>query len=156
MAAANSASILRVPGALKWNGTEIGTCRDKEFIPSMQIRAIFAEEWGCISDVVYVGESCVFKAVIRYPDAAALAMLPAGDLKYVADGTMRAGVLLSTKAGVLTFVPRASQHPSLTIHNAMPAYDESARLQLSLGEEYGFALVWYGTPDATGKVYTWA
>ena len=152
MGAASSASIIRVPGALKWNGTEIGTCRDKEFIPSMQVRAVFAEEWGCASNFLYVGEACVFKAVLRYPDSSAMGMLPAGSMKYVANGLMRAGMSLT--AGTLLFTPRASQHPSITIHNAHVAYDDSARLQLSLGEEYGFALVWYGTPDSSGKVYT--
>ena len=158
MAAPSSASIIRVPGTIKWNGTELGTVRDKEFIPNFRARQIWAEEFGCVTDVIYGGEMCLFKAVSRYPDSAMIAnMFPNASgttWSFDVNSSVRAGKSLGSAAGVLLFTPRYSGHPSITLHNAIPALDEAFRLQLSLGEEYGTAMVWYGTPDTNGQVYT--
>lgn len=177
MAAPSASSILRVPGDLIWNptdlgnppaygGTYLGMARDKEFIPQPVLRPIWAEEMSTYTDVIYGGERVVFKCVLRYPDSDALTTAA---FKAIASGSSgihwlfrpggttantRAGTSLFTRAGKLLFAARArTDHPFLILYNAIPAIDESAKLQMSLGEEYGLALVFYGTPDSSGRVY---
>lgn len=178
MAAASSSSIQRVSGDLVWNptdlggtapaygGTILGMCRDKEFAPQPITRPIWNQVWGAYSDVIYGGEKVVFKAVLRYPDADAITTIAAKAISPGSSGVhwlfrpggttgnTRAGTALSTKSGKLMFVARApNSHDSLILYNAVPAIDEAARLQYSLGEEYGLAVVFYGTPDSSGRVY---
>lgn len=172
MAAPASSSIIRVPGDLIWEpsnlgaarpygGTYLGQTRDKEFHPRPKTRDIWAEEMGCVVDTVYAGEECVFKAVLRYPDADALAQVfPNGygtmgwRFRITGSGAVRPGTMLSTNAGKLLFASRApAAHPSILIYNAIPCYDETAQLNLSLGEEYGVGVVFKGTVDSSGRVY---
>ena len=176
MGAANSALIQRVPSRLIWaptslgiaapyGGTYLGTCRDLEFTPRPILREIWNETSGTIKDVIYGGEKVLFKAVVRYPDAD---MISTATFKSVTgssgihwlfrpEGTTsntRAGTSLGTRSGVLLVVSRAPlAHPSILIYNAVPAIDETARLQMSLGVEYGLACCFYGTPDSSGRVY---
>lgn len=178
MAAASSSSIIRVPGDLVWNptdlggtapaygGTVLGTCRDKEFTPQPILRPIWNQVWGSYSDVIYCGEKVLFKAVVRYPDSDLLLNTM---FKAIASGSSgvhwlfrpggttgntRAGAALSSVSGKLLFSPRAPlAHPMVILYNACPALDEAAKLQFSLGEEYGLACAWWGTPDSSGRVY---
>ena len=177
MAAPSSASIIRVPGRLianptnlgaaePYGGTYLGTCRDQEFIPEPVLRPIWNQVWGAYSDVIYGGERAVFKAVVRYPDAD---MLLTAMFKPVSPGSSgagfrfrpggttantRAGTALSTGSLKLMFAARApNAHPSIIVYNAIPALDEAARLQLSFGEEFGLAVAFYGSPDSSGRVY---
>lgn len=165
MAAPDTSSIIRVPGTLTWNGTTIGETRDQEFIIDPQYFDVWAEEFGAVVDRFYCGEKAIFKCVLRYPDADAIsAAMPyspgGGDFLFRPGGTTsntRAGTSLYTaKAGALIFVPKASAHPSLTMYNALPCPDASARLQLSLKAEYGLALVFVGTQNSSGQVYAWS
>lgn len=177
MAAASSASIIRVPGDLIWNptdlgsptaygGTILGTCRDKEFTPNPILRPIWNETAGTYQDVIYGGERVTFRAVVRYPDSDLLLNTM---FKAISSGSSgvnwlfrpggttantRAGTSLGASSGKLMFAARArTDHPFIILYNAIPALDESARLQMSLGEEYGIACVWHGTPDSSGRVY---
>lgn len=177
MAAPSSGSIIRVPGRLIWGvtnlgipepygGTYLGTTRDQEFIPSPILRPIFNQVWGSYSDVIYCGEKVLLKAVVRYMDAD---MLLTAMFKSVSTGSSgtgfrfrpggttantRAGTKLSGSSGKLMLAARApNSHPSIIIYNAVPAMDEAAKLQFSLGEEFGLAVAFYGTPDSSGRVY---
>src|SRR3990167_1826631 len=137
MAAPSSASIIRVPGRLisnptnlgaaePYGGTYLGTTRDQEFTPNPVSRPIWDEAWSSYRDVIYGGERVLFKAVLRYPDEdALLAIAP----KSVASGSSgvhwlfrpggttqntRAGTSLGAQSIKLLFSPRAPlSHPML-------------------------------------------
>lgn len=177
MAAASSASIIRVPGRLisnptdlgagpPYGGTYLGMSRDQEFIPRPILRPIRDEAWGSLRDVIYCGESVIFRAVLRYPDTDAVLVNAPKAISSGSSGVhwlfrpggttgnTRAGTSLGASSIKLMFAPRAPlAHQAIILYNAVPAIDEAARLQLSLGEEYGLACVYYGTPDASGRVY---
>lgn len=180
MAAPATGSIIRVPARLVWNptnlgaaepygGTYLGTARDLEFIPQPQYKPIWAEEFGSYVDAIYCGEKVLFKAVLRYPDSDAITQTAP---KAVASGSSgirfvfrpggttqntRAGTSMFSRAGKLLIAARArSDHPMLLMYNALPAFDEAARLQFSLGTEYGLAVAFWGTPDSSGRVYDMA
>lgn len=181
MSAANVASIIRVPADLVWNpttfpggsapwgGTYLGLSRDKEFIPEPQLRPIWAEEMGTWTDVIYCGEKVTFKAVLRYPDSDALDAIAAsaissgssgGGFRFRPGGTTgntRAGTSLFGDAGKLLVSARATvDHPMLILYNAVPSISEDARLKWAMNEEYGLEVVFYGTPDSSGRVYACA
>jgi hypothetical protein len=146
---------------LTWNGTNIGVTRQQTFIPSPILRPIWDEVWGSYRDVIYCGERVLFKAVLRYPDAdaiAACAFFNSGATWVFRPGgttsNTRAGTSLGSTSGTLEFVPRAvSDHPGVKLYNAVPAIDEAAELQFSLGVEYGLAVAFYGTPNTSGQNY---
>lgn len=181
MAAPSVANIIRVPGRLIWNpsdlgdtsgtppsfgGTFLGITRDQEFAPDPVIEGIWAEELGAWADVLYLGERPLFKAVLRYPDADALSTIMP---KAIASGSSgvhwlfrpggttentRAGSSLFGNAGKLLFAPHAkTAHPMLIMYNAVPALDVAARIQFSLKREWGVAVAFWGTPDSSGRVY---
>lgn len=164
MASPNTASILRVPGTLTWNGTTIGEVRDSEFELNPQYFDVWAEEIGAYVDRFYMGEKPVFKCVLRYPDSDAItAAMPyspgSGGFLFRPGGTTsntRAGTSFYGLAGSLVFVPTATAHPTLTMYKAIALPDASAKLQLSLKVEWGLALVFLGTPNSNGQVYAWS
>lgn len=177
MSAPSAASILRVPCDMIWNptdlgnppaygGTYLGMARDKEFTPQAIIRPIFDEVWGSFRDAIYCGERVLFKAVLRYPDSDALTNIFPKSINSGSSGVhwlfrpggttanTRAGTSLGSVSGKLMLAARARvDHPFLIMYNAVPALDESLKLQLSLGEEFGLAVAFYGTPDSNGRVY---
>lgn len=177
MSAPSSASILRTPGTLIWNptnlgaaepygGTYLGQVRDIEFHPQPQVRQVYAEEFGSNVDTIYCGEKVFLTAVLRYPDSDAVTQAA---FKSVASGSSgirwlfrpggttentRAGTSLFSKGGKLLFAPRAATaHPFLLMRNALPAFDEAIKLQMSFSEEYGLAVAFWGIPDSSGRVY---
>lgn len=176
MAAPSSGSVQRIPSRLIWNpnnlgaavpygGTYLGTCRDLEFTPQPQLRPIWDETSGSVIDTIYCGEKVLFKTVVRYPDADMISTVAPKSISGTSGyhwlfrpmGTTsntRAGTSLGTRSGVLLIASRAPlAHPCLLIYNAVPAIDETTKLQMSLGEEYGLACCFYGTPDSSGRVY---
>lgn len=156
MAAPSIGSVICVRGTLSFNGTVLGLLRDMVFEPNPTSRRIYAEEWGTNVDAVYTGDRPMFKGVLRYPDADAMSLIPPAAAFSFAynQTTSRPGALLSTRAGVLLFTPTASTaHPGIKLYNALPMIDEAAAIQNSLGEEYGLAVAFLGTPDSQGRVY---
>lgn len=156
MAAPVIGSVICVRGTLSFKGTVMGLLRDMVFEPHPVTRKIYAEEWGADVDVIYGGERPIFKGVLRYPDADAISNIPpAGAFSFAYNqGTSRPGTPLASRGGVLLFTPDASTaHPGIKLYNAIPMIDETAQLQNSLGEEYGLAVVFVGTPDSSGRVY---
>ena len=70
-------------------------------------------------------------------------------------GVKRAGTDLSTRAFKLLFSPHAvNQHRAVLIYNAVPMPAESAEIQLSIGREFGLALMFRCLPDELGRVYS--
>lgn len=177
MAAPSSASIIRVPGRLiaspidlglpePYGGTYLGTCRDQEFIVEPILRPVWNQVWGAWSTVIYGGEKPTFRAVVRYMDADMLLTAMFKPFSPGSSGTgfrfrpggttsnTRAGTALTGTSIKLMFAARAPlSHPSVILYNAVPALDEAARLQFSLGEEFGLAVAFFGTPDTSGRVY---
>lgn len=177
MATANVNNILRVPGrlvkdpsalasAFPHGGTALGLTRDMEFRFGFKTSVVTGEEFGSsVVETIYAGEAVIFAAVLREFDNDALsAIFPntttggSGDeiIEYKPgdNTTNRPGTLLSTKAFKLLFSPRAvDAHPHILIYNAIPAVEEAAMLQASLGHEFGIAVAFHGTPDATGRTY---
>lgn len=179
MALANVRNILRVMGrlcsdptsvatAFPHGGTALGLVRDGIFRPGVKHHAVLAEEWGNQQvEVVYGGEMSVFAVVLRELDndmvqkafVNTAAGTSSGDrvITYEPDATAantRPGTLLSTKSFKLLFSPKATNRdPAILIYKAIPVIDESAELQLSLGEELGIAALFHCIPDASGRVY---
>jgi hypothetical protein len=134
----------------------MGLLRDMVFEPHPVDRHIHAEEWGCRVDSIYTGETPVFKGVLRYPDADAMTTFPeAGSFSFAYNQSQsKPGTPQYSRGGVMLFTPTASaSHPGVKFYNAIPSVDEAAQLQLSLGEEYGLAVVFVATPDSQGRVY---
>ena len=177
MAAPASSSILRVPGNLVWNptdlgqaepygGTYLGQVREIEFTTEPQLRPVWAEEFGTYTDVIYCGEKVLLRAVLRYPDSDAVNTVAFKALSSGSSGiewifrpggtteNTRAGTSLFSRAGKLLFAARAAtDHPFILIRNAIPAFGEALRLQMSFSKEYGLAVAFWGTPDSSGRVY---
>ena len=178
MSAASSASIIRVPGRLIWNptdlgaaepygGTYLGTCRGISFKPNPKYRDIWAEEFGSVVDSIYVGEGpCEITAIVRYPDSD---MLTTAAPKAVASGSSgvhwlfrpggtttntRAGTAMYSLAGKLLFAPKAATaHPMVILYSAVAKISEDTDLRMSLNEEWGLSVKFTGTPDSSGRVY---
>lgn len=155
MAAPNLGSVICVRGTLSFNGTVMGLLRDMVFEPRPGVRKIFAEEWGVDVDAIYTGDRPVFKGVLRYPDSDAISAIPpAGAFSFSYNqSTSRPGSTQVGRAGVLLFTPTVSTHPGIKMYAAIPMIDEAAAIQNSLGEEYGLAVAFLGTPDSSGRVY---
>ena len=156
MAAANPGSIICVPGTLSFGGVVMGLLRDMVFDPHPIYRNIYAEEWGVNVDSVYCGDRPIFRGFLRYPDANAMSSIPAAGAFSFAynQTTSRPGTVQSGRAGVMLFTPTAATvHPGVKLYNAIPMIDDAASLQLSMGEEYGLAVSFMGTPDSSGRVY---
>jgi hypothetical protein len=156
MAAPSSGNIICIRGTLSFNGTVLGMLRDMVFEPNSRDRLIYAEEWGTHVDDIYLGDAPIFRGVLRYPDADALTVFPpAGTFSYAYNQSQsKPGTPQASRAGVMLFTPTAPlAHPGIKFYSAIPSIDDAAKLQLSLGEEYGLAVSFTGIPDSQGRVY---
>lgn len=182
MADANVRDILRVPGRLYINpsditaappfgsGTAIGLTRDVEFRMGLRTGVVTAEEWGSAPvEVVHSGEAAVLACVLREWDDDAIALVfpntGAGALSGNATvlgrsfgaGVNRAGYLLSAQSAVLLFAPLSLDgtpaHPMVIVRKAIPMVEETAMLQMSLAEELGMGVVFQAIPDSSGRLY---
>lgn len=177
MASKNVRNILRVPGrlvksptslatAFPHGGTELGVVRDMVFKPGIKTTEIVAEEFGSTPiQSTYVGERAVFACVLRSYDNDMLSTVfpntsagsSTGDQIVNADVNTgnRAGYNWSGSACALLFSPKAvDRHPHILIYNAHPLVEETAALQMSIGEEFGLAVMFLAVPDSTGRLYT--
>jgi hypothetical protein len=174
MTAPNLAAVLRVPGRLivdptdllaasPYGGTALGMARGVEVRISTRSKLIAAEEWGGVTtEVLYAGETVVLAAVLREwdPDAAgrvfAYAASGAVTGRRVASQTVDAGTRAGTRRTPhkLLFAPNAKDaQPFVYFPAAVPLLDAAARLNLGLDQEAGFGAVWHAVPAADGRVY---
>lgn len=177
MSTANSRNIIRVPGRLyadptdlsiaaPYGGTALGIVRDSEFRFGIKTKLVTAEEWGGQTvEGIYGGETAIFVAVIRgYDDDMIRTVFMSTGLgesgnrriRYEPGNTgnvNRPGTKLSDKAFKLLFAPKNPLHPAIILYRALPAVDEAASLQLSLSEEFGIAVAFYAIPDDSKRVY---
>jgi len=176
MATATVRDVLRIPGRLLINptnlnsafphgGTELGLTRDAEMRLGINTSLVTAEEWGQAPvEAVYTGESAVFAAVLREWDNDAISNVfpntgtgsTSGDRTILGrtSGANRAGYLLSNKAVVLLFSPKAvDRHPMVLVRKAVPLVEISSMLSLSLAEEFGIGVVFQALPNSAGQLY---
>lgn len=182
MADANVRDILRVPGRLYLNpsditadppfgtGTAIGLTRDVEFRMGIRTGIVTAEEWGSAPvELVHSGESAVLACVLREwdDDALAATFVNTGTGAVSGNATIlgrvsgagvnRAGYLISAQSAVLVFAPLSLDgtpaHPMVILRKCLPLVEETAMLQMSLSEELGIAMVWQCIPDSSGRLY---
>jgi len=176
MATANPINVARVPGrlvltptslsaAFPHGGTALGVTRDQEFRFGAKYHQETAEEWGgATARVLYCGMRAVFACVMRSADNDALALLPetsAGavtqDRTLLADVNLdgaRAGRALTGSLIMFSATALETQR-CLLLYNAVPLWDEAARLQLSIKAEMAPALMFACMPDSTGRTFAW-
>lgn len=178
MATRSVRNVIRAPGKLikdptnlsaadPYGGTELGVVRNLVFRPGHETEESLGEEFGRVVAATLVAERAVFACVLRSWDNDMLAAVfpntaapTKGRFRLVhgraSGGSFnRAGYALDSLAFKLLFVPFAvEEHPALIMYNAVPMVDESAEIQMSIGAEYGLALMFKATPDATGRDYT--
>lgn len=177
MAAAASASILRVPcrliasptdlgAAEPYGGTYLGTTRDNQLYPGHLWRKIWGEAAGTYKDAIYAGQEVYLRCVMRYPDADMIANVAP---KAIASGSSgirwlfrpegttsnrRAGTSMGTLSFKLLLAPRAATaHPMVILYNAVPLIEESAVIPFGWNEEWALAVTFMGTPDSSGRVF---
>lgn len=178
MSAPSIRNVFRFPGRLissptnlsaahPYGGTELGIARDMIFRFGQVSTESEAEEFGRVVAVTLAGEKAALMCVLRtYDNDAISAVFPntsapsKGRHRVIngrasGSGIDRAGFDLDSMAIKLLFVPHAvEEHPAILVYNAVPILDESAELQMAIGEEFGIALAFKATPDATGRDYS--
>jgi len=178
MATGNVRNILRLRGRLCYGatnlttdyphgGTALGLVRDMIFNFGAKTTLSTAEEWGgVVSKAFYTGERPFLAAVLRDFDNDSLnAIFPnttagssSGD-RYVtygpgASGVNRPGYDLTNKQIKLVFSPTAAdRHPFIILYYAIPALEETAALNLSLSQEVGIGVAFWGGVDSSGRTY---
>jgi hypothetical protein len=176
MATASPKDILRVPGrlcldptdlstAFPHGGTALGVTRVAAWAGGERGVPITAEEYGGVTvEAVHSIETAAFSCIYRAWDKDALA---ATLVDTVAGGTtarqvwqarvqtddVRPGTLLSTKAGILYWSPLADAHPGLLVYHALPMPEAASRLQFSAIEPFEIAAVWHASPDDQGRLF---
>lgn len=174
MAVPSAAQALKVRGRFAWNPTDLstayphgGTALGLVRAPELRVRAathvVRAEEHGGIPvDAVYAGEEYLVGAVLSGWDKDALTAVFLDTVAGATTGRMivrsrpntddvRAGTLVSSKAGILYFSPFAAQHPGVLVYKALPMLVEQTTWSFNLAEEFGIAVVWLAVPDDDGN-----
>lgn len=176
MSAASTPSILRVPGRLIWNptdlgqdepygGTYLGTVREIEWRPNVQYYDITDEVLAAVTDTIYVGQGpCELRGIVRYPDPDML-LATAPDVASSGSqgvhwffnpstGTRPGTSLYDNRVGKLLFAPKAADdHPMIIIYKAMPMISPEAVQRWSRSKEYGVEVIFRGSLDSTGRVH---
>ena len=166
--------ILRVPGYLFWNptnlaaeatwGTKLGYSeKGITFSPSLHILPLTEEETGDeITDLVYVGGTPAVTAIIQSHNTIMLARLfpgMGGTNKANSPGSYSAGKVISSMSGVyapLLFVPDdRANNPCLLLQKATP-HESGASLNFSHKNRVMYSIVFVPlrkTNDADGIWY---
>lgn len=166
MATPDVRNVLKVPGYLVKNptdlsaafphgGTALGLVRGIELRIVPRAREVTAEEWGGQRvATVYCGETAILAAVLRTWDAAMFpSVFPNAssttiDMKVASPSVAPGTVLTPFK---LLFSPVAlTYHPFVYFREATGLPDAAAKLQLSLKDELGTAVVFRAQASTTG------
>lgn len=152
--------------ASNYGGTVLGEIAFIEFRFLPRYRPITAEEWGgAVADVVNLGDSAAVAGVLRGNDSDAISTIfpntAAGgsrgrSVKGQANGTIRAGSLLSDRSVKLLFAPDDSEHGThVILYRAIPSVATAASMGLYLGREKGIPFSFYAVPveDSARSVY---
>jgi hypothetical protein len=145
-------------GAYPFGGVALGATRDHRFRVGRTNHRVEAEEFGRVTEVVYLGEAAVFVAVMRTLDSDMLARIFAGVTTGASTGraivqpadstdTERAGRRLDGLK--LYFAPDNDQHHGVLLYRAVPLLEEAAEVTFRLGAEVGLAVAFLATPEAS-------
>lgn len=176
MVAPNVRNILRIPGRLvkdptdltaayPHGGTELGIVRDLRWSPGIKTERLSPEEFKTPVAALITDEEPVMACTLRTWDNDLLAAIfpniqtsQDGDVgllgKVAGSSHNRPGYDLGNKGFKLLFSPQAvDHHPHLLFYRAVPLFDDTVDLQLSIAEEFGMSLMFVGMPDAQGRTY---
>jgi hypothetical protein len=174
----NPRDISKIPGKLCVNptdlstafphgGTGLGVVRNIVFRPGFEYRDVTAEEFGGqVVERIPVRQGCVLTATLQSFDSEALREMfwnteegtvsGKRGVKESTAGSVRAGVLLSTRSVVLCFSPDDTDRaPMLLIRRALPCAQESHDVTLNLNSDIALAVGWIGINDTSGRLYDW-
>lgn len=167
-------NVLKIPGKLvkdptnldsdyPHGGTELGLVRDMVLNFGVQYDYPMAEEFKAPAAQILAAENPIFACVLRSWDDDMLSALwpnafvsAFGEVslrsKVSGSGVTRAGANLTSRGFKLLFSPHAvDYHPFVLAYNAVPMIAETAEMQLSIGKEFGLALMFNLMPDSTGR-----
>lgn len=176
MTTPNPRNILKIPGRLvasptdlstdyPHGGTELGVVRDIAMNFGVSVDLPEAEEFKTPIAAILQGERPVFACVLRSWDDAMISRIWHNTQTSAYDevgikgsvsgsGIKRAGYNLAERAIPLFFSPHAvDQHRAILMYQAVPMPAETAELQLSIGKEFGMALMFRCLPDQLGRMY---
>lgn len=177
MSSPNVVNIIRVPGRLianptdlvtapAYGGTQLGIHRDIEIRFDAKYYPIRAEEFGNVPvDMLYCGQSAYLKGVARGLDEACMALLfpytftgaghtVVADFPTTTGGGTRAGKLMSTTSVKLLFAPLdPTNHPFVVFYKAMPVVPEEGYMPFTRSEEIAYPFAFRGMPDSSGRVF---
>lgn len=176
MTTPNPRNILKIPGRLVANptdlsaayphgGTELGVVRDVVINFGVQVDFPIAEEFKAPIAAILQAENPVLACVLRSWDDAMLSRIwhnietsAFGEVgihgAVSGSGIKRAGTNLASRAIKLFFSPHAvDQHRAIFLYQAVPLPAETSELQLSIGREFGMALMFRALPDHLGRTY---
>lgn len=174
MAKARQDNVLRVPGRLIANptdvkiaspfgGTELGMVSDVIFRPNLRRKEIHAEEHGGeIVDFVKAGQAPQLGAFVRgfdkdmvlqiFEGSSASAKTDQAKVDYPTDAAP--GTLGSAKGFKLLYAPdNTERHPAILLYNAIPLLEEVSEIRFALKTEFGIPVLFYGVRDVTNRVY---
>lgn len=141
--------------AFPHGGVEIGPIRDGEFDQGGQTRELTAEEFGgeVVEDFIVGRNSILFACVLDgIKDAGLSRIWPRGSPNY--PGSLTPGYRGTDYGFKLLVAPRdTTNHPGVIIYNAYPLEEESNKMRFGIEEEFGYAIMFRGVRDSTGRVF---
>ena len=157
MATPNPNQILRAPGrlvinptdlgaAFPYGGTALGIVKAIAIRPGAKYQRITAEEYGGeVVEMVGNGEAWTLAAILRDFDHDAVAKLfgtvSAGNV-VTYPGSVRAGRLMSDLAVKLLFAPNnPAVAPACLFYRALPLLEDAAAMSMSRAAEFGVSMV---------------
>ena len=154
---ANPANLISPP----FGGTALGLVKALTLLPGKRRRVITAEEHGHeISEVIENGELVVATFVtVGIDNEMADTLFPntavgGSGNRVISYPPTNVGTKGSDRSIVILFAPRnLTDHPAWILYKALPMLDETAEFQANLDEEGAWGGIFYGTRDATDRVY---
>jgi len=177
MATPNVQNIIRIPGRLCYNPTDLtldyphggvalGVVRDMVFHFGAKTTLTTGEEWGgVVTRAWYSGEAPFLACVLREFDKDALTKIfPNTQIGSVTDDVIinylpagsgnRPGYDLANLEIKLLFSPFSTEHdPFIIVYAAVPTIDADAALMLSYDEEIGIPITFWAAVDSSGRTY---
>ncbi len=147
-------------------GTDLGRIRNAIFTFKEDAQEIRAEEFGGATvDYVWQGYRGALACVFREWDIAAMQqscpntstgssgqVLISGQV-FGTTADTPVGSLVSDRAIKLLVSPRDPAHPGLLLYEAFPMLEESSRMQISIGADFGLAAVFRSSHKSTGETF---
>lgn len=172
------ANVLQIPGKVyvgvtglsesggPVGGTYLGPVATIRWQARAPVAEITAEEFGgVVSDLVYGGENGTVTLFMRTFTSAVSTIFPCyvtganqgPVLRADANSSVRAGSLLGVGLGatLLVMPDNPKTAPALLVRRAIPSVDQTVAAAFSAkpSDEWGIPLVWYTSPDSSGRQY---